>query len=317
MRQQQQHLRARFGFHVGDGASPTSSVVLDGIRSGGLIGGSGTRTAPGDEGDAARFAAAASTADIVDVLVGVREDFSAAAGEGGSASSSGGLGAGSGVGAGASKGSGATSDLFSSPAFASGRVFSFATLDGLLTEAHFAPHTVPVIKQLIRAARLHRLFLLPVADAVTMARVAASVNRHAGARDARAPVIAAAALERARAAVASEAAARAVPRGDGAAPPTSGDDAFDRYGLLFEALLRAWRLLPIGLYRRVHPASGLRVPREAAAAVAAAVGPPPPPGALFAHAHTAVSYVVVNALPDTVLSPHDYVYVMSGDDEED
>jgi hypothetical protein len=77
-----------------------------------------------------------SNSAIVDVLVGVREDFGSAAGgianEGASFGSAG--GGGGGGGGGASKGSGATNDLFAAPAFAAGRVFSFTVMDAVICE---------------------------------------------------------------------------------------------------------------------------------------------------------------------------------------
>ena len=65
-------------------------------------------------------------------------------------------------------------------------------------------------------------------------------------------------------------------RGGGAAPPPDAAElaagagiAVDTYGQLFEALLRGWRLLPVGLYRRLQPG----------------VPPSPPQGACSAAAH--------------------------------
>lgn len=256
---------------------------------------------------------------IVDVLVGVREDFgsaSAAANDGASFNSGS-----SGPSGGSSKGSGATSDLFSSPAFASGRVFSFATLDSVITEAHFSPYIVGVVKQLVRAARRSRLFMLPVAEAVIMARIAATINVHAGQPGTPAPTITAEAVERVREAylkeVAYKASGKEGGRDGGAGAPVALPEGmkFERYGQLMEALLRCWKLLPMGLYRRVHPATGLKTNGNTSASVAAAAGLPTL-GSGFLNNRALVSFVYTNPEADTLLSPHDYLYVLSSDDEE-
>ena len=44
-------------------------------------------------------------------------------------------------------------------------------------------------------------------------------------------------------------------------------NAIRTYGQLFEGLLRSWRLMPIGLYRRVHPATGLKTSAQTVAAL--------------------------------------------------
>ena len=62
----------------------------------------------------------------------------------------------------------------------------------------------------------------------------------------------------------------------GSAPPAASADAeadpvdvnaVRTYGQLFEGLLRGWRLLPIGVYRRVHPATGLKTSAQTVAAL--------------------------------------------------
>jgi hypothetical protein len=98
------HGAARGAAARGDGA--IDARATDGLASGAAD--------PRAELDSAF--SALSTADIVDVLIGVKEEF----------------GGGGGGGGGASKGSGATNDLFTSPAFAAGRVFSFATMDSVV-----------------------------------------------------------------------------------------------------------------------------------------------------------------------------------------
>ncbi|RYG41435.1 hypothetical protein EON68_03095, partial [archaeon] len=127
-----------------------------------------------------------SNSAIVDVLVGVREDFgsaaSAAANEGAAFSMGGGAGGGQ------SKGSGATNDLFAAPSFAAGRVFAFNTLDSIICEAHFETFIVGVLKQLVRAARKQRFITIPITEAIIMARLAhpgASFSTGAGMRQAR------------------------------------------------------------------------------------------------------------------------------------
>jgi hypothetical protein len=69
----------------------------------------------------------------------------------------------------------APSDIFGAPAFAAGRAFSSTTLDALMCEAHFAPHVFFIVKQMVRASRKQRLQLMPVADAIAMAMLAAPV----------------------------------------------------------------------------------------------------------------------------------------------
>ena len=70
----------------------------------------------------------------------------------------------------------APSDIFGAPAFAAGRAFSSTTLDALVCEAHFAPHILAVINQLVHASSKQRLQLLPIADAVAMAMLAAPMD---------------------------------------------------------------------------------------------------------------------------------------------
>jgi hypothetical protein len=269
-----------------------------------------------------------TNAAIVDVLVGVREDFGAAASAAATEGASFSTGGGGGGGGGGSKGSGATNDLYTSPAFAAGRVFSFATMDSIITEARFEPYIVPVIKQLVRAARKQRLVMLPVPEAIVMARLAAAAG---GSRGALTP----SAVAAARTAYVSELMGRmTAPTGGregGASSAAAAAGAvgyaaegvtFEFYGELFEALLRVWKLLPIGLYRRVHPATGLKSNPATAAAVAAAAGLPPvgvPEGeTAFTHNRALVSYVYTNPEPSTRLSEHDFLYVLHADvDDED
>ena len=98
----------------GSGAS-ASSDALNARTTDGLAAGSRDASADLDSAFSAM-----STSDIVDVIVGVREEFGGAAGA--AANEGVGFGGGGGGGSGgASKGSGATNDLFTSPAFAAGR----------------------------------------------------------------------------------------------------------------------------------------------------------------------------------------------------
>lgn len=256
-----------------------------------------------------------TTSDIVDVLTGVKEDFGGG-GAGAIANDGAGFGgAGGGGGAGgASKGSGATNDLFTSPAFAAGRVFAFATLDAVVTEALFEPHTIGIVKALVRAARSGRLVLLPVADAVALLRVA----------DAPAAARTAAAVRAARDAFDAALLARLTSAANGTlpAPAASGgavDDAAapQRYAVLAEALVRAWGLLPVGIYRRLHPAAGLRAAPSTARAVAASTGLPSVAGADFAHNRALVSFVFTNPPPETLVNHHDLIYLVRPDDGDD
>ena len=98
------------------------------------------------------------------------------------------------------------------------------------------------------------------------------------------------------------------------------------YGELFEALLRGWHLLPMGLYRRLRPGAPPQPPDvpDAAAHFLAAFGPsaagPHAPGA-FRNDKSLLSYVFSNPPPDTLLNRHDLVYVLragsAAEDDED
>ena len=253
-----------------------------------------------------------STSDIVDVIVGVREDFGGAAGA--AANEGVGFGGGGGGGGGGSKGSGATNDLFTSPAFAAGRVFSFATMDAIITEAHFDSYVVGLVKALVACARKQSLAMLPVRDAWVLLRAAALCHgrQRGGGADPSAS------------ATASALAAASAAIGDASNPAAlSGLALPQRYGEVFEGLLRAWRILPIGLYRRVHPANGLKTAASTLNAVLAAAGVPSGSGSsassgAFGHNRALVSYVYSNPVPETKLSPHDVLYIMfSSDGEED
>jgi len=248
-----------------------------------------------------------SHAAIVDVMVGVRAEFGAA----GAAMDGGGAAAG------ASKGSGATADLFAAPAFAAGRVFSLNTMDAIVCEQHFESYIVGVLKQLVRAARRQRFIALPLTEAVVMARLAA----HG------APAATPADVAAARAHYLSELAMGIIDTARGSAgawgPPAQphqegpaaagaahwADTPVRTYGALFEALLRGWGLLPLGLYRRVHPATGLRVNPQTGAALQLAAGPPSAGGG-FVQNRALVSYVFTAPPPDAILSEHDLVYVL-------
>lgn len=88
------------------------------------------------------------------------------------------------------------------------------------------------------------------------------------------------------------------------------------YGQVADALIHGWRLLPLGLYRRVHAATGLRTPPATVAAAVASVGAPARTGAAFEHNDSLVSYVFANPLPETMLSAHDFVYVVAAAGED-
>lgn len=300
--------------------SPTSRGPAGGASSIGTLGGGGAGANFSDSELEQLAETGLSNTAIVDVLVGVREDFSAttAAANDGAAFSLGGATAGSG---GASKGSGATNDLFASPAFAAGRVFAFNTLDAIVCEAHFDGSIVGVVKQLIRAARRQRFVAIPMTEAIIMARLAATSNTSAfGGPGSVTPHL----ISTMRDNYLSELATEIITTAKGGSGPTTaaaaagssggsedaGASARPRtYGQLFEALMRGWKLLPVGLYRRVHPATGLRVNPQTVAALQLAAGPPPLNGA-FVHNRALVSYVYTNPPPGTLLSEHDLVYVL-------
>jgi hypothetical protein len=98
-----------------------------------------------------------------------------------------------------------------------------------------------------------------------------------------------------------------------------------RFGEVFEGLLRCWRLLPLGMYRRVHPASGLKTAVGTVNALYAAAGSPSGGGSSseggcggsFGHNRALVSYVFTNPTPETKLSPHDVLYVLHSSEGEE
>jgi hypothetical protein len=72
-------------------------------------------------------------------------------------------------------------------------------------------------------------------------------------------------------------------------------------GQLFDALMRGWHVLPLGLYRRVHPATGHKVNPQTAAALQLAAGPPAADGA-FVFNRALVGYVYTSPPADATLS---------------
>ena len=173
-------------------------------------------------------------------------------------------------------------ELFGAPAFAAGRAFAASSLDALLVEAHFTPHAVSLIKRLVRASRKQRLQLVSAQEALFMARWHASSLGEVG---------------------------RASPSPPPKWPVPSQQWPRVRYGQLFEALLRGWHLLTLGVYRRRSPyaSSG----REAADDVVLGAALPRV-NEPFQHSGEMVSYVLANPPPEALLSPHDYVYVLRG-----
>ncbi len=257
-------------------------------------------------------------------------------------------------------------------------------------QAHFAPHIIFVIKQLVRASRKQRLQLVPVVDAVAMALLVAPVTASLGpsAQDTKTPNSGAAAagrMERPRTAwdnigASHVAARRAADFSDSAPPrgvvvPTGATAALfthlvsntaqgqmvptmpevRTYGQLFEALVRGWHMLPVGVYRRMEPgslpqppvvtdplsqfvaafaphnivgheaASGLNTSTASASSSSGGAGWSGVGGgnytgsAIFRNEKGLLSYVFSNPPPDTLLNKHDMVYVLrpGGMDEED
>ena len=70
-----------------------------------------------------------------------------------------------------------------------------------------------------------------------------------------------------------------------------------------------WSVLPLGLYRRVHPATALKASPQTVAALQLAAGPPVR-GEETVHNRALVSYVYSNPPPHTRLAEHDMVYVL-------
>ena len=182
-------------------------------------------------------------------------------------------------------------------------------MDAIVTEAHFDTYVVGLVKTLVSSARRGRLAMLPVRDAWVLCAAAAAVHKASVGGAAVPPSALAAALRAASAAI-----------GDGVSAASSTTLQLPvRYGEVFEGLLRCWRLLPLGLYRRVHPANGLKTAAGTVTALHAAAGLPTGSGGpAFGHNRALISYVFTNPTPETKLSPHDVLYVMhSSEGEED
>jgi hypothetical protein len=84
-----------------------------------------------------------------------------------------------------------------------------------------------------------------------------------------------------------------------------------------ECLLRQWRLLPLGLYRRAAATAGVRANAQTAAAAGSAAGAPGVDGAgtfAFSHNRALVSYVFTSPPPGTPLGDHDLVFALRADD---
>jgi len=249
---------------------------------------------------------------------------------------------------------GAPNTVFGAPSFASGRAFSSSTLDALLCEAHFAPHIVSFVKQLVRASRKQRLQLMPVSQAVALAMLAspmasptpyADTNTSNSSSSSSSSSAAASAAEvddwglpistsvsidiNSRVPLSTSGPERDTVTTTGITAqllaanispnrPSSGNTGaltlpkVTSYGELFEALLRGWNLLPLGLYRRV-------LPNHATGAI-----PEPPvvtdPVSAFISGFAAqqafkadkslLSYVFTNPPPDTILNSRDLVFVI-------
>lgn len=199
----------------------------------------------------------------------------------------------------------APSDLFGAPAFAAGRAFSATTIDALLCEAHFAPHIIFIIKQLVRASRKQQLQLLPISDAIAMAMLVTPGNP-------------------------TPPTAKGTPLSPQAVQPYP---RIGTYGQLFESLLRGWHLLPVGLYRRREPGVPPCPPiiADPAAHFLAAFGGVHVEGfsaesggnliqfggggssgtaGVFRNQKELLSYVFTNPPPTTILNKHDLVYVL-------
>jgi hypothetical protein len=99
-------------------------------------------------------------------------------------------------------------------------------------------------------------------------------------------------------------------------PPTITFPKIQTYGQLFEALLRGWAILPVGLYRRLQPGVVPAPPvvRDPIAHfIASNTGANASP---FKNEKGLVSFVFTNPPADVILNHHDLVYVIKmGDDE--
>lgn len=251
-----------------------------------------------------------SASAIVDVIVGVREEFGASAAANDGASFS--MGAGASGAGGSSKGSGATNDLFGTPAWAAGRVFTGNTLDSVVLETFFSSCVVGVTKQLLRAARKQRMLALPMTEALTLAQLSIMA---AGGPSAGHDMSTYGVVARTRAAYLAGLSRRVTAARTGGPRDAADAPPVDNYGQLYDHLIRTWRLLPLGMYRRVHPAKGLRVSAATVAALQFAAGPPTP-GDAFIINRALVSYVFANPPPNTPLGEHDLVYVLLPEEAE-
>jgi hypothetical protein len=216
------------------------------------------------------------------------------------------------------------SEIFGAPAFAAGRAFSSQTIDALMCEAHFAPHVIFIVKQLVRASRKQRLQLLPIRDAIAMAMLVTipkPAQEEGGNMEDEfpsmdlpgRPVPQSAAHGSSGTGRGRGARAMSFMPGSAYVAGRSTKGSVRTYAELFEALLRGWHLLPVGLYRRLEPG----------------VPPTPPtiddPAQVFADSFVygntgafcsfrnekaLLSYVFTNPGPGTVLNEHDFVYVL-------
>jgi hypothetical protein len=222
-----------------------------------------------------------STTAIVDVLTGVRENFGPSGGDQNS---------------GGSKGSGAGNDLFASPAYAAGRAYCASTMDSLLCETYFQPFLPSLVKLLVRSARKGQLILLPVTEVILMMQDKVSQREEY--------------LSSLANQLFQEAAGET---------PTFPHPCHVTYGQVVEHFLRVWNLSPIGIYRRQHPAAGLKAGASTAATLRLAAGPPQVNVETpFAHNRALLSFVFTNPPVDTFLGEHDMIYFLrEGVEEED
>jgi len=207
----------------------------------------------------------------------------------------------------------AEADLFGAPAFAAGRAFSATTLDALVVESFYTPHAISLVKRLVRASRKQRLQLVPAQEALFMVRwfspsfttlqQAAHADAQAGSGDRLPPTY---------------------------WPMENQQWPLVRFGQMSEALLRGWHLLSLGLYRRRSPPVAAAVGMRSTASYTGSHSSPNPDqqaadlleGQLpstdgpFKHSRELISYVYTNPPPHTILTPHDYVYVLRAHGED-
>lgn len=213
------------------------------------------------------------------------------------------------------KSSGAPNALYLSPSYASGCVYSLSTMDSILTEAHYAPYVVNCIKSLVAAARQHKLVMIPAIELITAFRLSL---RYAHLKEIN-KVFSSENVHQMRQILLYEYLTQIAEEKEGIVPGSSISKLppisqyFRYYGEFYDMLIRCWKLLPIGLYRRALPTEGTPTPHSIYLGVKSLTGFPSYSTENFAFSPTLVSYTFTNPLPSTRVTIHDIFYVLRPD----